>query len=177
MEFSPVDNGLVSVILLTFLVQSPFQFCALIFVATHVSLRVAQSLQNSETDIWKPFISDTYHLEGKGWSPGCLKPPVFLGNPFSGTIWKHSWLSDLGEHQLNLGVTCSSGELRHKLNKVTTAIVPSAGWCDVKRHLKGVTTVSNVEVELPACWGGGPALWEQVSPVCDWTYLDLLWRL
>lgn len=33
-----------------------------------------------------------------------------------------------------------SRELRHKLNKVTTSMVPSGRWCDVKRQVKGVTS-------------------------------------
>lgn len=45
MEFSPVDDGSVGVILLTFLVQSLFQFCTLIFVPVHVPLRVANILK------------------------------------------------------------------------------------------------------------------------------------
>lgn len=64
-EFSPVDYGSVGVILLTFLVQSLFQFCVLAFVATHIFEGGPTFTKFRNRVLKTSFLSDTCHLEGK----------------------------------------------------------------------------------------------------------------
>lgn len=110
-----------------------------------MSFRVAQSSENSEVDFCKPSLSG----RGKDKVLSAWGLPFFLAISAS-IVWKPY---DRAERTL----TAPRRGLRHKLKKVTAALVPSARWQEAKPQLEGVSAAQcgceHVEV--------GTSPWEQ----------------